>query len=276
MKRGRKSLVLGFVGLSLAGLCAVGAGRAVNAQAEGRRAALFLGELYVEGEGLLPADARHQAREMFDQLGAMIGERAMERADTNGDGALDEAERAAAKTKLREAAGRLKAAALVRFDTDLDGTIAPAEREAILDGVRGRVAAMRTAADTDGDGRLSDDEIKAAASAGLGDGERLKRLAAAGIAPLLTETDRAKARVLAGEIFITVRRGIMQNFDADKDGALSDTERTALRQRAMERGEEIKAAALAAGDADGDGTLARQERRALGVRLVTRWLGINP
>jgi hypothetical protein len=44
----------------------------------------------------------------------------------------------------------------------------------------------------------------------------------------------------------------------------------------MERGEEIKAAALAAGDADGDGTLARQERRALGVRMVTRWLGINP
>jgi hypothetical protein len=68
----------------------------------------------------------------------------------------------------------------------------------------------------------------------------------------------------------------MQNFDADKDGALSDTERAALRQRAMERGEEIKAAALAAGDADGDGTLARQERRALGVRMVTRWLGINP
>lgn len=276
MKRGRKALVLGIVGLSLAGLCAVGAGRAVQAQAEGRRAALFLGELYVEGEGLLPADARAQARDLFDQLGAMIGERALERADANGDGTLDEAERAAAKSKLREAAGRIKAAALVRFDTDLDGSIGPEERESIREGIRSHVAAMRTSADTDGDGRLSDEEIKAAASAGLGDGERLKRLAAAGIAPLLTEADRAKARVLAGEIFITVRRGILQNFDADKDGALSDTERAALRQRAVERGEEIKAAALAAGDTDGDGSLASQERRALGVRLVTRWLGIKP
>ena len=67
MNRSRKSLVLALAGLAVVGTFAVGAGQAIKAHAEGRRAALVVGELYVEGDGLLPSETREHARGWSDR-----------------------------------------------------------------------------------------------------------------------------------------------------------------------------------------------------------------
>lgn len=276
MKRTRKTVLMMIAGLALVSAGAVGAGRALHAGAEGRRAALLVGELYAGGEGILPAHSRAGAREIFEELGALVGARVRERADTNADGALDAQELATARARAREVFAKLRAVALARFDRDADGALSSDERAQIRELVRGRIAGARAGADTDADGRLSDEEIRAAAKLAPGDAERERTLKAAGLGALLTEEDRARARGLVAELAITVRAGVMENFDADKDGALSEPERAALRERASARAGEIRAAAVGAGDTDGDGSLGADERRALAARMIGRWLGLAP
>ncbi|MFZ4575005.1 MAG: hypothetical protein ACOYN0_11445 [Phycisphaerales bacterium] len=275
MNRSRKSRILSLVGLAAVGACVVGAGQAAKAHADGRRAAFMVGELYVEGQGLLPAERRERARELFEQLGALVGARVQERADANSDGTLDAQELQAAGDTMRAAAGKLRAAALLRFDQDLDGSLAEGERDNLRSHMRSKAQRLFASADADSNGRLSDDEIRAAAKAGVGDAERTQRLTDAGIAPLLSESDRAAARQIVGELVITVRTGLLQNFDADKSGTLDESERATLRQRAIARAQEIKSAATAAGDTNGDGALRGDERKAMVRRLVVSWMGLK-
>ncbi|MBK1830602.1 hypothetical protein JIN77_07680 [Verrucomicrobiaceae bacterium R5-34] len=61
-----------------------------------------------------------------------------------------------------------------------------------------------------------------------------------------------------------MKKKMLERFDADKDGTLSDAEKKTARETISKERKEIKAATLAKFDADKDGKLSKEERE--GVR----------
>jgi Ca2+-binding EF-hand superfamily protein len=267
---------------AIAGVCglacaagAIGAGRVVQQHTLAQRVALLVGDIYTEGEGLLPDARRQELRDNLDELGLMLGARIRERVDADGNGEIDADERDAARVKARECAAQLKLAALAKFDADFDGTLSEPERATAREAARTRFHAAKQAADADSDGRVSDAEIRSAALSKEALSKWNARLADAGLTPLLAEQEQLRARVLLGEVVISVRAGILERFDADGDGVLSDAERQELRTQARSRGEQVRAHALKLGDLNADGVMSREERRELVRGLAMDFLGLT-
>jgi len=114
-------------------------------------------------------------------------------ADDSGD--LDAAERAALLADMAERCKNHKALVLARFDVNEDGTLSEQEqttaRQTVKQELAAQVGKLVSAHDTDGDGCLSPEEMK----------------------PVMEQK----------------KKDLGQQFDADKDGALSSSELAALR-----------------------------------------------
>lgn len=69
------------------------------------------------------------------------------------------------------------------------------------------------------------------------------------------------------------RKHVLEKFDADKDGQLSETEREAAKAAIKEKGSGLRAMALVKFDADKDGQLSETEREALKAAIKARRAG---
>lgn len=88
-------------------------------------------------------------------------------------------------------------------------------------------------------------------------------LAALLLTPVISRAEEAPAR----EAF---RKQMMERFDADKDGKLSDAEREAAKTALKEKGGEVRGKVLEKFDADKDGKLSETERDAAKAALKAR------
>ena len=156
----------------------------------------------------------------------------MRRFDKNGDGQLDEAEKAEMEKRKKEV--------LEKYDKDGDGQLGPEERKAFMEDRRkelGGAEGGRPAIgpeerqkiiekfDKDGDGKLNDEERKAAFEAHrqrMG-GEGPRGPGGPGVRGNPEE-----------------RKMMMEKFDADGDGKLSDAEREKLREEMKKRMQDNK------------------------------------
>jgi Ca2+-binding EF-hand superfamily protein len=127
--------------------------------------------------------------------------------DKDGDGVLSPEERKAAAEGARKKL-------LERFDQDGDGQISATERQAVD---ADREAKMLARFDADGDGKLSPAERQAARQGQPVQGRP------APVAP-------AKAHTSGKRLRLDARPKVLEKFDKDGDGQLSDAERAAARE----------------------------------------------
>lgn len=178
-------------------------------------------------------------------------EKLMERFDQDKDGQLNDAERAAARAAREEMGAKLKK----KFDRNNDGQLDDSERAAAREEMRGKWSRhqSRGFAGPHGPGRPPEwmrrelhHWFAQQWGGAPGPGPRLHRGPGGPRGP-----QHAK---------------IMERFDQDKNGQLSDTERAALKQAAAERRsrrEQHRQDVLARFDQDGDGRLDDTERQTM-------------
>jgi len=184
--------------------------------------ARFLTNFDANKDGMLSDDELKTAMQSRSMGKGMKGQM-MPNVDTDGDGKISEAEKAAAVTqftaKIKEDIEKnpeMKAKLIEKFDADKDGALSDAELKTATEsrparpegmekgGMRGRMQNI----DTDGDGVISDTE-KAAATTQM-------------VTKMKTDL----------ETNTEMKAKLIEKFDADKDGALSDGElKTAAESR---------------------------------------------
>lgn len=176
------------------------------------------------------------------------GGRMMERFDTDGDGVLSEAER----TAMQEARGnRQRRGAATPEAAATDEAAAPATAP---QGPNPRALMRRF--DTNGDEMLNQTELAALlASMGRPVGVPQRGQAEA-TAPEEAEETPAEAPAEATRPARQGRAGMMEQYDTDGDGTLSEEERTAMM-------EAMRARQLERFDTDGDGEISEEERAAM-------------
>jgi Ca2+-binding EF-hand superfamily protein len=142
---------------------------------------------------------------------------------------------------------------LEQFDADGDGQLNEAERQAARAGFEARRAEKRAELlerfDADGDGELNETE-RAAAREEIGPGLKERFGGRHGRHHGGRDGERHEA----------FRRHMLERFDTDGDGTLSEAERAEARAFAQQK----KAELVEQFDADGDGRLTGEERRAAG------------
>ncbi|MCA9312120.1 MAG: hypothetical protein KDA21_12985 [Phycisphaerales bacterium] len=162
--------------------------------------------------------------------GPGMRERLRERVDLDGDGTVSEAERAAAREAHDARKAERIAEVMARFDVDGDGLLNAEEVAELLDrGQRG----------PGGPGGPGDMEFGGPERRGFGgpDGRR-------------------------GPGGRMDRRGMLEHFDTDGDGTLSDAEREAARAEGKQRLDDFRGRMLEQFDTNGDGELDATEREA--------------
>jgi len=184
--------------------------------------ARFLTNFDANKDGVLSDDELKTAMQSRSMGKGMKG-RMMPNIDTDGDGKISETEKAAAQTqftaKMKEDIEKnpeMKARLLEKFDADKDGALSDSElktaaesRPARPEGMeKGGMRGQMQNIDTDGDGVISDTEKSAATTQMV---TKMKT-------DLETNTE--------------MKTRLIEKFDADKDGALSDSElKTAAESR---------------------------------------------
>lgn len=143
--------------------------------------------------------------------------------------AAESAEKSTAPaTEKHPRAKALRAGFLKRLDADQDGKLSPEERAAAKAEFQAKAAALREKArelfDADKDGKLSEEE-RATAKEALKNA--LEKRASKKKAANGTDNAVAEARQ---KMAAAARRKVLEKFDTDHDGALSETERAQLRE----------------------------------------------
>lgn len=99
--------------------------------------------------------------------------------------------------------------------------------------------------------------------------------------PCFAGAPKAKARRLAGSSGAHLERflenpgpRVLEKFDADKDGKLSDAEKSAAREAIKSRTGKVRDKALEKFDANGDGRLDESERAKARETVKTRAAGL--
>jgi len=153
--------------------------------------------------------------------------RMMEKFDADKDGKLSETERAAAKAAFKEKGGEFRAKVLERFDADKDGKLSETERAAAKEAMKEKGGELRAKVlekfDADKDGKLSDTERAAAKAAW--DARQAKKGAKGKASAGDKGEDKAKEQ----------HARLLEKFDGDKDGQLSEAERAKAREARNKR-----------------------------------------
>jgi len=162
-----------------------------------------------------------------------------------------------------------RAGMLKKFDKDGDGKLNEEEKRAARVGMRQhwekKKAEMMKEFDTDGDGKLSDEEKKAFREEF---GKRRKGDKAG-------KKGECHDRKRLGD---KVRKHLLEKFDKDGDGELSDEEHKAAKaswenkaREMREKFAEMKKKFMAKYDTDGDGKLSDEENKAMRDSMKKEW-----
>ena len=150
---------------------------------------------------------------------------------------------------------------LKHYDADGDGKLNDAEKKTAHKGMKAkwakRKAVMIKRFDTDGDGKLSDEEKKVLRKKF---GKRWRHGHAHG--------RHGCKHAWAGKL----KKKMMEKFDADGDGELSDDEKKAMRNHIKTQWEAKRAEKLKLYDADGDGELSKEERKTAHAAEKRKWV----
>ncbi|RLS35017.1 MAG: hypothetical protein DWH79_02970 [Planctomycetota bacterium] len=189
---------------------------------------------------------------LFGKAAERLKEEAMKRFDKNGDGRLDDAEQAEAMNSLKKKGGevqaQLKQFMLGKFDADSSGTLDETERKAAFDEtmkqmeqngpmVKNTILGMvYRRFDANADGTLDSNEMKTARH------ELSKRIlqGMSGDDAAPKPTAPQPRRKQADE---ATKKEMLDRFDADGDGVLSDQERAAAKADLKKRAEALDDAA---------------------------------
>ena len=95
-------------------------------------------------------------------------------------------------------------------------------------------------------------------------------LAALFLTSVFARAEEAPAPVADGKAEGAFRKNLLEKFDADKDGKLSDSERQAAKAAFKENGGELRAKVIEKFDADKDGKLSDTEREAAKAAMKAR------
>lgn len=147
--------------------------------------------------------------------------RLLEQYDTDKDGHLSESERQAAGNHLKAKGQVLRDRVREQFDADKDGKLSDTERQTAKATLQEKGSALRTRAleqfDANKDGQLSEEE-RATLKAAVHSLQQKRRAAGAG------GDGRREAKAAARQ------QHLLEQFDTDKDGQLSEAERAKARE----------------------------------------------
>jgi len=231
------------------------------------------------------------------RLPPAVHEAILEQFDSDGDGRLSREERQAGGESLREAVkaalDELRAQLIAEFDVDGDGALSEDERLAAREAKRAEIEARRAELleryDADESGRLEREEMEQA----IADGEIPERPGrhgrrgrggpggpgGEGFGPPLDGDGPHGARGEFGPGPRHDGRGphgralspeLLERFDLDADGELSQEERHAAHDEMRHRFEQRRAEAVEEFDTDGDGALTGDEREAARAEIRRR------
>ncbi|WP_455565031.1 EF-hand domain-containing protein [Akkermansia biwaensis] len=182
-----------------------------------------------------------------EQMGMfIIGEQlVLEQYDTDKDGKLSDEEKAAVKAEIDKRMKARRDEMMKKYDKDGDGKLSREERQSMRDGwakahpeavkkMEERRAEMMKKYDKDGDGKLSDEEKKVRAEdwknsrdqrPGMGEGRRGPR----GGEGRPGSPNGPRRGGAMDPVMMLGHDLIMEKYDTDKDGILSDSEKEALK-----------------------------------------------
>jgi Ca2+-binding EF-hand superfamily protein len=171
----------------------------------------------------------------------------LEKFDADGDGKLSEEERAKARAEFTKKHPELHAKMIEKFDKDGDGKLNEEERKAAHEAMKERAKGrgkgrgkeielteeqraevkkhLLEKFDTDKDGKLSEEETKAAR-------EELRKHMMKMRAAMIVLGGQGRGK---GPMNPEMRKKLLEKFDVDKDGKLNEEERKAARKAFKER-----------------------------------------
>lgn len=152
------------------------------------------------------------------------------------------------------------------FDADRDGRLNEEELRAALAAWEQRMLAQY---DTNGDGVLSPEERRTAMEAMIRErteAEMLRRYDADGDGTL-SDAERAQIQADRAQREAQRQRWELQQFDLNGDGMVTDAERQEVQQKREAQRQEFMAMATSRFDSNGDGQLSRDEWREAGQQM---------
>ena len=200
--------------------------------------------------------AHHKASPDELALRMLVRSLLLQRYDADQNGHLDRAEREQIHHETRETLRQQAAAVAAQFDHDKDGRLSPEEREEMRHSLKNRGAKKQGRHHRHHKKHFRED---AHAPRQQVDGERVKH-------PRKPRRHRRMGRFAREMAFIS-HRLMLQTYDADSSGQLEEQEMAVIRQDAAKLYQKRKSELLQRFDTDQDGSLSEAEFHAAKAQL---------